>query len=50
MQALSDYSTTSGEAASKYDFSMGGKAHHIVDVGGGTGRLLAGVEPLNPRP
>jgi len=43
MRALSEYSTTSGEAAATYDFSQGGKATTVVDVGGGTGRLIASI-------
>ena len=48
-QALSAYSTVAGEAASKYDFSIGGSVKTIVDVGGGTGRLLASVLQRYPR-
>jgi hypothetical protein len=43
MQAISVYSASTGEAASKFDFSLRGTANHIVDVGGGTGTLLGTI-------
>ena len=43
MQALSAYSAAPGEAADRYDWTLGGRASWIVDVGGGTGLLLASI-------
>ncbi len=48
MQALSAYSASPGEAADLYDWTLGGRARWIVDVGGGTGLLLASILAKHP--
>jgi multifunctional cyclase/dehydratase/O-methyltransferase len=48
MQALSAYTAAPGEAADRYDWTLGGRARWIVDVGGGTGLFIAGILAKHP--
>lgn len=43
MAAVSTYTVETGGAAELYDWSRAGRARTIVDVGGGTGTLLAAI-------
>lgn len=43
MQAVSTYALERGSAVSLFDWSCGGRARSVVDVGGGTGTLLGAI-------
>lgn len=43
MEAVSSYALDAGGAADLFDWTLGGRASTIVDVGGGTGTLLAAI-------
>jgi ubiquinone/menaquinone biosynthesis C-methylase UbiE len=43
MQAVSTYALEQGSAVSLFDWSCGGRARNVVDVGGGTGTLLGAI-------
>ncbi|GHP05430.1 hypothetical protein PPROV_000418100 [Pycnococcus provasolii] len=48
MRALSAYTAAAGEAADSYDWAAGAAAMTVVDVGGGTGGLLADIVRRTP--
>lgn len=43
MAAVSTYALETGRVVSLFDWTLGGRAQTVVDVGGGTGTLLAGI-------
>jgi len=48
MQAVSTYALEAGGAAELFDWSLNGRAKTVVDVGGGTGTLLAAILAKHP--
>mmetsp|Transcript_39976 Transcript_39976/g.89667 ORF Transcript_39976/g.89667 Transcript_39976/m.89667 type:complete len:243 (-) Transcript_39976:177-905(-) len=48
MKAVSEYAAGPGQAARLFDWGLAGRAAWVVDVGGGTGALLAAILRAHP--